>query len=140
MGVIIALISLIIFLAPIAVVIFIISVFVRKSKEEKIEFEEIVRNIYIYIILIITLVAIISGVIAAFRIGLDIALPEKYSTTTSYNSEERQRNENIVELLTTTAIVITSVPIFIYHNKLAKEFRKSKNIKESENVAEQSEL
>ena len=134
MGVIIALISLIIIIAPIAVIVFIVSAFIRKSKEEKIKFEEIVRSIYIYIILIITLVAIISGVIAAFRVGLDIALPEKYSTTTSYNSQEREKNENIVEFLTTISIVITSVPIFIYHNKLAKELRNNKNTNEIENV------
>lgn len=134
MGVIIALISLLIFIAPIAIVILIISAFIRKSKEDKIKFEEIVRNIYIYLILIITLVAIIAGVIAAFRIGLDIALPEKYVTSTSYNSQERERNENIVELLTTISIVITSVPIFIYHNKLAKEFRKNKSEEGTENI------
>lgn len=133
MGVIVALISLIILMVPIAVVILIISAFIRKNKEDKIKFEDIVRNIYIYIILIITLVAIISGVIAAFRVGLDIALPEKYTTTTSYNSLERERNENIVELFTTISIVLTSVPIFIYHNKLAKESRKNKNINETAN-------
>ena len=125
-GVIVALIFLLIFIAPIAVVVLIISAIAKKSKEEKIKFEEIIRNIYVYIILIITLVAIISGIIATFRIGLDVALPEKYVTETSYNSQEREKNENIVELFTTISIVVTSVPIFIYHNKLAKELRKNK--------------
>ena len=85
-------------------------------------------------ILIITLIAIISGVIAAFRIGLDIALPEKYVKSTAYNSQERERNQNIVELLTIISVVITSIPIFIYHNKLAKELSKDKNIEEIENM------
>ena len=133
MGIIIALISLIIFIAPIVIVISIISALVKKGKEEKIKFEEMIRNIYIYIILIITLVAIISGVIVAFRVGLDLALPEKYSITTSYNSPEKEKNVNVVKLFTTISIVVTSVPIFIYHNKLAKELRRNKNINEIEN-------
>ena len=84
---------------------------------------------YTYIILIVTLVAIIAGTIIAFRIGLDIMLPEKSTYDYSYSSQEREHNENIIELFSTISLVITSIPVFIYHNKLAK---KSKMVKVEE--------
>lgn len=126
MGVVIVLMGLISCIIPIAVVVLIISAIVKKSKEDKSNFEEVIRNIYIYIILIITLVAIITGVIATFRIGLDVVLPEKSTYESSYSSQERIKNENIVELFTTIALVVSVTPVFIYHNKLAKKSRITK--------------
>ncbi len=125
----IVIILLLVCIIPIAVIVLIVQAIVkRNNKEEKKDFEEIVRGIYIYLILIITLVAIITGVITAFRVGLDVALPEQYITTTSYNSQEREHNENMIDLLTTISIVITSLPIFIYHNKLAKKDKEMKKV------------
>lgn len=123
MGVVALLIGIIVALAPIAILVLIISAVVKKNKEDKSNFEEIVRNIYVYIILIVTLVAIIVGVIATFRIGLDVMLPEKSTYESSYTSEEREKNENIIELFTTMSLVISATPVFIYHNKLAKRSR-----------------
>ena len=117
------LIGIITCIAPIAILVLIISAIVKKNKEDKNNFESTVRNIYVYIILIITLIAIIIGVIATFRIGLDLALPEKSTYQSSYTTEERERNENIIELVTTIALLVTVTPIFKYHNKLAKQER-----------------
>lgn len=122
------LVGLIVCIVPIAVLVLIISAFMKRNKEEKSNFEETIRGIYVYIILIVSLITIISGVITAFRIGLDIALPEK--SQSAYSSEEQDRNENIIELVTTISLVVTATPIFIYHNKLAK---KSREIKTEEN-------
>lgn len=127
------LVGLIMFIIPIAILVLIISAIVKRSKEDKGNFEESIRNIYIYIILIVTLISIITGVIATFRIGLDVALPEKTTYQNSYSSEQREKNENMIELFTTLSLVVVSVPIFIYHNKLAK---KSKIIKGEENNQE----
>ena len=128
MVVIVLLVGLIVCIVPIAVLVLIISAFMKRNKEEKSNFEETIRGIYVYIILIVTLITIISGVITAFRIGLDIALPEK--SQSAYSSEEQDRNENIIELATTISLVVTATPIFIYHNNLAK---KSREIKTEEN-------
>ncbi len=122
------LVGLIVCIVPIAVLVLIISAFMKRNKEEKSNFEETIRGIYVYIILIVSLITIISGVITAFRIGLDIALPEK--SQSAYSSEEQDRNENIIELATTISLVVTATPIFIYHNNLAK---KSREIKTEEN-------
>lgn len=124
--------GLLICIVPVAIVILIIQAISKRNKDDKHGFDETIRNVYIYLILIITLVAIITGVITAFRVGLDVALPEKSTTSyTTYNYSERERNNNIVELCTTLSIVITSIPIFVYHNKLAK---KDKELKKQENV------
>lgn len=110
-------------IGPIAILVLIISAIVKRNKEDKGNFEESIRNVYVYIILIVTLVAIIAGVIATFRIGLDVVLPEKTINQSSYSSEERERNENIIELFTTISLVVSVTPIFIYHNKIAKKSR-----------------
>lgn len=124
--------GILICVVPVAIVILIIQAISKRNKDDKHGFDETIRNVYIYLILIITLVAIITGVITAFRVGLDVALPEKSTTSyTTYNYSERERNNNIVELCTTLSIVITSIPIFVYHNKLAK---KDKELKKQENV------
>lgn len=113
-------IGLIAFIAPIAILILIISAFIkRNNKDDKGNFEETIRGMYIYIILIITLVVIISGIISIFKIGLDIILPEE--TQSQYSYEKQEKNENIINLTTTLSLVVTSIPIFIYHNKLAKK-------------------
>ena len=122
------LVGLIVCIVPIAILVLIISAFMKRNKEEKSNFEETIRGIYVYIILIVSLITIISGVITTFRIGLDIALPEK--SQSAYSSEEQDRNENIIELATTISLVVTATPIFIYHNNLAK---KSREIKTEEN-------
>ena len=110
-------------IGPIAILVLIISAIVKRNKEDKGNFEESIRNVYVYIILIVTLVAIIAGVIATFRIGLDVVLPEKTINQSSYSSEERERNENIIELFTTISLVVSVTPIFIYHNNIAKKSR-----------------
>lgn len=131
------LIGLLACVMPIAIVVLIITAIVKRNKEDKNNFDETVRNIYVYIVLIVTLAAIIMGVITTFRIGLDVILPEKSVSQSSYDNEEMDRNENIIECFTTLSLVISVIPVFIYHNKLTKENRKNKveevKIEESNN-------
>lgn len=121
------LIALVVCIIPIAIIALIITAIGKRNKEDKSYFEDVARNIYIYIILIGTLIAIIMGVIITFRIGLDVLLPEKSLYESSYRDEEQDKNENIIELCTTFSLVIVVIPIFTYHNKLAKESRANKN-------------
>lgn len=81
--------------------------------------------VVVYIILIVTLVVIVSGVIATFKIGLDIILPEKSANS----NEQMEKNENIINLATTLSFVVTATPIFIYHNRLAKKNKVTKDNK-----------
>lgn len=120
------LVGLVVCIIPIAILVLIISAVVKKGKENKNSFEESIRNIYIYIILIITLISIIAGTIASLRVGLDVLLPEESIYQNSYNDMQREKNENINELFTNLSLVISVIPIFIYHNKLAKKSRVTK--------------
>ena len=117
-------------LLPIAIISIIVSAIVKRNKEEKSDFENTIRGIYSYSILILSLFAIIIGTIVTFRVGLDVILPEESTSSysSSYNNDEKERNENIVECLTNMSIVISCIPIFIYHNKLTKKIRETKNI------------
>ena len=127
------LIGIVACIVPIAILVLIISAVVKKSKDSKNNFEDSIRNMYIYIILIITLIAIIMGVIATLRVGLDVILPEESLYQSSYSSEQKEKNENIIELFTTLSLVISVTPVFIYHNKLAKKSRANKIEETNEN-------
>lgn len=120
------LVGLLLCAAPIIVITLIITAIIKRNKDDKNNFEETIRNIYVYIILIITLIAIITGTIAVIRIGLDVILPEKSLSESYYNNERMEMNENIIELCTTAALVISVIPVFIYHNGLAKKNRDKK--------------
>ena len=127
------LIGIVACIVPIAILVLIISAVVKKSKDSKNNFEDSIRNMYIYIILIITLIAIIMGVIATLRVGLDVILPEESLYQNSYSSEQKEKNENIIELFTTLSLVISVTPVFIYNNKLAKKSRANKIEETNEN-------
>ena len=99
--------------------IIIISAISKKNKEDKSNFQDTIRNIYIYIILIIALITIITGIISTFRIGLDLIFPEKSIYQT--NDDQVDKNEDIIELCTTLSFLLSTIPVFIYHNKLSKK-------------------
>lgn len=126
MVIIVLLIGLLACIIPIGIISLIISAVVKKNKESKVSFEDSIRSIYVYIILIITLIAIIAGVIATLRVGLDVLLPEESLYHDSYNSEQQEKNRNIIELFTTLSLVVSVTPVFIYHNKLAKKIKADK--------------
>jgi len=126
MVIVVLLIGLLACIIPIGIISLIISAVVKKNKESKVSFEDSIRSIYVYIILIITLISIIAGVIATLRIGLDVLLPEESLYQNSYSSEQQEKNENIIELFTTLSLVISVTPVFMYHNKLAKKIKADK--------------
>lgn len=111
------------FILPIIIIVLIVVALSKKNKDNKTEFEESVRNVYTYIILISTLIAIVIGIIVTFRVGLDVVLPEK-AINEKANYYELSKNENIVELLTNLTVVIVSIPIFLYYNGIAKKEKK----------------
>ena len=115
-GIAIAIIAVIL---PIALIAMIIMAASKKNRDDITGVERSIRNVYIYTLLIIFLIAIISCSIYALRIGLDIIIPEE---TTYYNSYNMiNKNEKIVNLFTSISIIIVSVPLFVKHSKLAKE-------------------
>ena len=127
------LLGTIFFMVPLAILVLIILAIVKKNKDDKGNFEESIRNIYIYIILIVTFIAIVAGIISTLRIGLDVILPEESTSLNSYSTNEMQTNQNIIELFTTLSLVICATPIFIYHNRLVKKekIKSEKQVKDN---------
>ena len=88
------LLILVVSILPIVIIALIIAAIIKKSRDTKSNFEDTIRNIYVYVILVITLICLIAGTIATFRLGLDVILPEE--SVYSYNSDQIEKNENIV--------------------------------------------
>lgn len=128
-------------IAPVVIITLIIIATTRKNKDSNPKkFEETIRAIYIYIVLIVLFVIIVLGVIYLFEAIIDCVLPEKYvnhvqsdlefntvqsniievtSNTQRELDEQNQRNQNIVNLITAISTLIISIPIFIYYSRLA---------------------
>lgn len=122
---------LLVFAIPVVAVVMVITAVIKRnsSGNEQSDFEKITRAIYVYLILICLLCAMIGGTIFLFNSAMNYFLPEKeYSDHYLYNNEERNKNEALVGILTSSALLISTVPLFIYHSKIAKN-EKGKEIK-----------
>lgn len=117
-------IALAIFIIPIILVISLIVAFVKKSKDsEKSDeiFEKNIRTIYVYIVAIIFLFIVAFSVIGAANSTINYFLPE--NTAYYVNSEDQEidiKNTYIVNLITAIGAFAISMPLFLYHIKLAK--------------------
>lgn len=131
------LIILLIVILPIALIAMIITAIVKHNKNtdtksSTVKFEKSIRSIYVYIVLICLLCTIIAGTIYLFNSTLDLVLPEQeetkynveyYNTTysPSKSNSNRERNENIVGIFTSSAMLVSCIPLFVYYNKVSKK-------------------
>ena len=131
------LIILLIVILPIALIAMIITAIVKHNKNtdqksSTAKFEKSIRSIYVYIVLICLLCTIIGGTIYLFNSTLDLVFPEQketksdiqyYDTTysPSKSNSNRERNENIVGIFTSSAMLVSCVPLFVYYNKVSKK-------------------
>ena len=112
----------------IAVITAIITAVVKRAvttneAEEQANFTKTIRSIYVYLILICLLCAIIGGAILFFNSTINYLLPEENGYTSHmdrHNYTERERNTAIVGMFTASAILVSTVPLFIYHNRIAR--------------------
>jgi multisubunit Na+/H+ antiporter MnhB subunit len=107
---------------PIAVIILIIVAVSRSRKNttnvEPESFEKIIRTIYLYLLLIILLFSIVFSVITAFSTAVDYFLP--YESQSNYYN---LTNQKLVEFITSVSLLVISLPLFIYHNRLVKKLK-----------------
>ena len=114
---------------PVIVIIMIGVAIAKRSKSSEgassiKQFENSMRSIFTYIVLICLLCTIIGGTIYLFNSGLNLALPENSSNDyiDYYDySLKRERNSNIVGIFTSSAMLISCIPLFVYFNKVAKK-------------------
>lgn len=116
-------IGILAFTLPVAVIIFIISTLVRSVRKDKTEenFQNIIRTMYVYIIMIIFLIMIVGSIISMFDSTLDVLLPEIVNNEYDVNSSTRTMNRSIASLTSSATLFCISVPLFVYYSKLAKK-------------------
>lgn len=122
---------------PIAVVIFLISALVRSVKRDnnEDEFQNVIRTMYIYIVMIILLIMIVTSIIVLFNSILDVLLPEVVNNTYDPNASTREMNRNIATFTSNGAMLCITIPMFIYYSKLAKkEHAKLASVKKAETI------
>jgi len=108
------LIALFILGLPIVAVILIIGAIVRYSKSEGREedFEEIVRSLYVYFILICSIFAMLISAVGLFNAVLEFIIPD--------TGEYVNQNEKTVQMLSFVSLFVVSFLIFLFHNDMAK--------------------
>lgn len=118
----IAVIVLVLAVCPVTLISMVLTAAGKKNRDDTKNTEYSIRNIYVYTILLISLLAMIICSISALRTGLDIILPEK-STHNYYTSQQVSRNDGIISFITSLSIVIVAIPVFIKHSRLASELK-----------------
>jgi len=99
---------LLLFALPILIVVFIVSLLIKSKDQES--FEEKIRVIYMYTVIIVSLIMMVGGVISLFSSGLSLIFPDDFDNT----------NRIVVSMITSATIVFISLPLFMYHNKKVK--------------------
>lgn len=121
-------IGLLCLVLPIIIVVMIIMA-IKKNKENKEgkegeSFENIIRTIYIYILIISFLCATIAGFLMFADAAIDYFIPvenEIYDSSLDNMLEKNNdRNATIVNIYTYASVVVVSLPLFVYHSKLVK--------------------
>jgi glucose uptake protein GlcU len=111
---------------PIALVIFLISAIIRSVRKDKNEesFQNIIRTMYVYLVMIILLIIVVTSIVVLFDSGLDILLPEVVSTTYDASAATRALNSDIATFTSNIAMLCISIPMFVYYSSLARKEHK----------------
>jgi hypothetical protein len=115
-----AIILLFVLLVPIAIIGLLVSLIIKNNKnndsaKSDADFAKMIRAIYIHFVLICLLCAIIGGTIWLFSSTVNLLIPEDHWYP------GREHNVAIVGMFTSSALLISTVPLFIYHNKITKK-------------------
>lgn len=122
---------------PIAIIVFLISALVRSVKRDnnEDEFQNVIRTMYIYIVMIILLIMCVTSIIVLFNSVLDLLLPEVINNTYDPNVATREMNRNISTFTSNAAMLCITIPMFVYYSRLAKkEHFKVLNVKKAESL------
>lgn len=132
LAIICVILAIIIPIGIIALIIHLISKKNANNGEKKDNFERVIRTIYTYILVLAFLIASIASFISAVDSLADYLLPEEVSTSYDEDYDYRQKvlddrndkNQMIVNMITSTATFVICVPMFVYHMNLTKNLIK----------------
>lgn len=106
---------LLVFIVPVILIIAIIAAVVKRynnKDDREVNFEKIMRTLYVYVVLIASLFLVVFATICLFNNAIGYFVPESTVST---------QTQNLIWLLTSIAELVVGVPIFAYHSKLAKK-------------------
>lgn len=143
--------SLLFFILPVVVVIFIVA-FAVKNKEQG--GEKVVRHLYTYLVLFATLMMVIGGGVSIFMATADLVSPTGYyqsfteykqmvnngkiegskselteeelrSNYDVYVTEEKQRQKDraVNQIIKSLGFIVIPLPVFLYFNRLRKQYK-----------------
>jgi glucan phosphoethanolaminetransferase (alkaline phosphatase superfamily) len=150
-GDILVVISLLFFILPVALLIFIVA-FAVKNKEQG--GEKVVRHLYTYLVLFATLMMVIGGGVSIFMATADLVSPTGYyqsfteykqmvnngkiegsktelteeelrSNYDLYVTEEKQRQKDraVNQIIKSLGFIVIPLPVFLYFNRLRKQYK-----------------
>ena len=97
-------------LIPLGILVLIIALIVRKTGKGE-EFTRKIRAVYMYTVMVISLIIMITGLVTTWTSTVDLILPDDFGI---YNSAARG-------LMTSIATVAIGGAVFVYHGKKVKE-------------------
>lgn len=106
---------------PMALVVFLIIAIVKSVKKDNSDesFQDIIRTMYIYIVMTIFLVMFFAATISLFNSCMELLLPDVSQGT--YNSSVTSMNRTRAGVTTNIAMLCISIPMFAYYSTIAKK-------------------
>jgi len=106
---------------PIAVVAFLVIAVTRGVRKDSSDesFQDVIRTMYVYIIMIIFLIIFFAATVSLFNSCLEILLPD--TTQTAYDLGVTNTNRTISDITTNVTMMCISIPMFVYFSNLAKK-------------------
>ena len=148
--------GIIVFLAIFTVFVFVLAAVIgliiragrSEDKETVLEFKNKIRSLYIYTVLSVLLFTLIGGTIWLINSTTNMMIPDvtrtretreerldsefddwgmrTSSSSWERNERTRRRNRDIKGIYVSSSIIIVTLPIMLYHSKLAKKERENK--------------
>jgi len=117
-----SMISVILFITlPIAIIAFLIIAITRGVRKDSSDesFQDVIRTMYVYIIMIIFLIIFFAATVSLFNSCLQILLPD--TTQRTYDLGVTNTNRTIADITTNVAMMCISIPMFVYFSNIAKK-------------------
>ncbi len=104
---------------PIALVVFLIMAIVKSVKKDNSEesFQDVIRTMYVYTVMIIFLVMFFASTISLFNSCMTLLLPD----TTQNGLSVTSTNRTIADVTTNITMLCISIPLFAYYSRIAKK-------------------
>jgi len=113
-------ISLIVLLIPVGIVALALTLSAWRKHGESGEFPQRIRTIYMYMVMVVSLIITIIGFVFAWNNTVNLIIPRDAGAT-NVQRATAQRNQAVSGLATSIATIVVGGAVFVYHGKKVKE-------------------